>query len=63
MSKLIVEPNCPHCGLELPEPKPRSCPRCAGSLQQRYLKAGCLSSAPKLLLFATALWLALRSLA
>lgn len=63
MSKLIAEPNCPHCGLELPQAKPRSCPRCAGSLQQRYLRAGCLSSAPKLWLFAAALWFALRAFA
>jgi predicted amidophosphoribosyltransferase len=57
--RLIKEANCPHCGAALPDPKPRSCPRCAGSLQQRYLRAGCLSSAPKLIAFvALAWWLA-----
>jgi hypothetical protein len=34
------------------------CPTCGGSLQQRYLRAGCLSSAPPLLLLAVGLrWL------
>lgn len=56
MARLIDDPRCPHCDAELPEPKPRLCPRCAGSLQRRYLRAGCLTSAPKLLLYACALW-------
>jgi predicted amidophosphoribosyltransferase len=59
MSPRLVEGDrCPHCGAAVATPKPRVCPQCAGSLQQRYLKAGCLSSAPKLLLFAfAAAWL------
>ncbi|MCE9592874.1 MAG: hypothetical protein K8S98_01665 [Planctomycetes bacterium] len=57
--RLVDASHCPHCGAELPEPKPRVCPKCAGSIQQRYLKAGCISTAPKLLIFALALaWLA-----
>ena len=55
MPRLIEASKCPHCGTHLPacEPqdRPRVCPDCAGSLQQRYLRAGCISSAP--------LWLAL----
>ena len=47
---------CPHCGEGLGKPTPRSCPKCGGSLQQRYLKAGCLSSAPKLVLFGAGIW-------
>jgi hypothetical protein len=54
--RLIDAKDCPHCGAELPEPKPRSCPKCAGSLQQRHLKIGCLSSAPKLVALALAIW-------
>jgi hypothetical protein len=56
MSRLIHAKQCPHCGDPLPQPVPRSCPRCAGSLQQRYLRWGCLSSAPKLLVLALGLW-------
>ena len=53
MSPRILElDRCPHCKGKLERPTPRSCPHCAGSLQQRYLKAGCLSSAPRLLFFA-----------
>jgi len=63
MSPLIRGGHCPHCNAELPEPKPRVCADCGGSLQQRYLTAGCLTSAPKLLLFALASWYALRWLA
>ena len=60
MPKLIDEGACPHCGAKIPEPKPRSCPSCMGSLQQRFLKAGCLSTGPTLLLFALgAAWLLL----
>ena len=60
MARLIDERHCPHCGIELPEPKPRVCPSCAGSLQKRHLRFGCLTSAPKLLLFALGLWWLLR---
>ena len=49
MPRLIEDDHCPHCDAALPEPKPRVCPACGGSLQQRYLRLGCLSSAPKLL--------------
>jgi predicted amidophosphoribosyltransferase len=62
MPRLIEEPRCPHCGEGLPEPKPRACPTCAGSLQQRYLRAGCLSSAPRLFLLAAGVWWLARSL-
>lgn len=62
MPRLIEDKRCPHCGTELPEPKPRVCPTCAGSLQVRYMRAGCLSSAPKLLLFALAAWWLARAL-
>lgn len=50
MPRLIDERHCPHCGAELENPKPRVCPECMGSLQQRFLKAGCLSSGPVALL-------------
>ena len=57
MPKLIDEDHCPHCRERLPEPKPRSCPNCAASLNQRYLKLGCLTSAPPpLILLALGLW-------
>lgn len=56
MPRLVEGPRCPHCDAELPSPKPFACPQCAGSLGQRHLKAGCLTSAPKLLLFATGAW-------
>lgn len=49
MPRLIDSPFCPHCRAKLPEPKPRACPVCAGSLNQRFLKIGCLTSAPPLL--------------
>ena len=55
MPRLIEADRCPHCKAELPEEKPRSCPECGGSLQQRFLKAGCITSAPKALLFALGL--------
>ncbi len=58
MPRLIDDKRCPHCTKELPDPKPRVCPECGGSIQQRYLKAGCLTSAPPLLLIALGtLWL------
>lgn len=50
--RLLKTRRCPHCKAQLPQPTPRVCPACGGSLQQRYLAAGCLSSAPKLLLLA-----------
>jgi hypothetical protein len=34
------------------------CPKCGGSLQQRFLKLGCLSTAPKIVLVACAIWAA-----
>ena len=54
--RLIESDRCPHCGTELPEVLPRSCPECGGSLQKRYLSFGCLTSKPLLLLLAFALW-------
>jgi len=62
MPRLIADDRCPHCGAALADPKPRVCPACAGSLQQRYLRAGCLSSAP-LVLCVPCAWHALRALA
>lgn len=53
MSPRILDTDrCPHCDAELPKETPRVCPSCGGSLQQRYLSAGCLSSKPILLLVA-----------
>lgn len=54
--RLIEDPFCPHCRAQLPADKPRLCPECGGSLQQRYLKAGCLSSAPPVVLAVLGLW-------
>lgn len=55
--RLIRDRDCPACGEALPEPKPRACPACGKSLQQRFLTAGCLTSAPPpLLLFALGAW-------
>lgn len=62
MSRLITDKHCPHCKSEIPEPRPRVCHECGGSLQQRFLSAGCLTSAPKLLLFAVGAWWALGAL-
>lgn len=62
MPRLIDAKECPHCGGALPRPVPRVCPACAGSLQQRYLKAGCFSSAPLCVATLAALWHALRAL-
>lgn len=56
MPRLIDDEHCPHCGEPLPTASSRSCPSCAGSLQQRYLKMGCLSSAPGILLLAWVAW-------
>lgn len=59
MPRPVQGTHCPHCDAKLPEPKPPSCPECAGSLSQRHLKAGCLTSAPKLVAFAAcSAWLA-----
>lgn len=58
MPRLVTATHCPHCNHELPETMPRICPACAGSLQQRFLRAGCLTSAPLVLTAAGALWLA-----
>jgi len=56
LPRLIKDKKCPHCGVALRDPIPRVCPECAGSLQQRYLRAGCLSTGPGLFLLG---WLAL----
>jgi hypothetical protein len=56
MPPLIPDKHCPHCGERLPEPKPRTCPSCMGSLQQRFLRFGCLSSAPLVLAAAASSW-------
>jgi len=60
-------PRCPHCDAELPanarELRLRACPQCAGSLRQKHLKAGCLTSAPKqLLLWGALVWFAQNAL-
>jgi len=60
MPRLIDDDKCPHCGAELPDPKPRSCPECMGSLQQRHLKAGCLTAAPVVLALIAGLCYVLR---
>ena len=60
--RLIPDKFCPHCRARLPEPKPRACTECGGSLQQRFLRAGCLSSAPGLAIALWAGWALLRSL-
>lgn len=62
MPRLLKTRNCPHCRAPLSRPVPRVCPACAGSLQQRYLAFGCLSSAPKLLVASLGLYEALRLL-
>ena len=62
MPRLIEGKHCPHCRAELPAPKPRACPECGGSLTQRFLKAGCLTSAPKVLLLGMAGWAAWKAL-
>jgi predicted amidophosphoribosyltransferase len=52
MPRLIERRTCPHCEARLPEPRPRSCPTCGGSLQKRFLQIGCLSSAPPIIALA-----------
>lgn len=60
MSPSILKTRqCPHCKALVPEPTPRVCPQCAGSLQRRFLSIGCLSSAPPVVILA----LGLRALA
>jgi hypothetical protein len=54
--RLLKTSRCPHCKHEFGKPPPRVCPKCGGSLQQRYLKAGCISTAPKLLILGAGLW-------
>jgi len=58
MPRLIDQSQCPHCAAKLPDPRPRVCPECAGSLQQRHLKAGCLNTGPAVFLLG---WLLLRA--
>jgi hypothetical protein len=48
--RVIQSKRCPHCKAELPQPTPRVCPSCAGSLQKRFLTLGCLTSAPPVVL-------------
>ena len=60
MPRLIKSPFCPHCKAKLPVPKPAACPVCAGSINQRFLKIGCLTSAPPVLLVAWGLFELLR---
>lgn len=57
--KVLDVDRCPHCRGELTRPTPRVCPHCAGSIQQRYVTSGCLTSAPKMLALAVGLWCAL----
>jgi len=57
MSPRILDTRrCPHCKAELPDPTPRMCPSCGGSLQHRHLRMGCLTTAPKVVLVAGGLW-------
>ena len=53
--RVLKTRHCPHCQALLPEPTPRVCPECAGSLQKRFLSIGCLSSAPPVVLLALGL--------
>jgi hypothetical protein len=39
------------------------CPACGGSIQMRYQSAGCLTSAPKLLVWGLFVWGALELVA
>jgi hypothetical protein len=59
MSPLIDAKHCPHCKAALPQPLPRTCPECAGSLQQRFLASGCLTTKPPVIAFLLAGGLAL----
>jgi hypothetical protein len=59
MSPRILDVGrCPHCKQELERPPPRVCPACGGSLQKRFLSAGCLTTAPPPVLVASLLALA-----
>lgn len=59
MSPLIDAKHCPHCKAALTQPLPRTCPECAGSLQQRFLASGCLTTKPPVIAFLLAGGLAL----
>ena len=59
MVSILDTGRCPHCKADVPAPTPRVCPECAGSLQKRYLKAGCVSSGPALLMLLVSLAAAL----
>ena len=48
--RILKTGECVHCGVKLEPPTPRLCPKCGGSLQHRYLKSGCLTSKPLVLL-------------
>ena len=50
MPRILKTKTCPHCREDLAQPPPRVCPSCGGSLQQRYLKAGCMHSGPVIFL-------------
>ncbi len=62
MPRLIDDRRCPHCGEDLPEPKPRVCGECGGSLQQRHLRLGCLHAGPAAILVGWGLWALVGSL-
>ncbi len=55
MPRLIDAENCPHCGEPREDRSRAFCDGCGGSLQQRHLSTGCLSTAP--LWIAFWLWL------
>lgn len=57
--RIIDAKHCPHCKARLPQPVPRTCPECAGSLQQRFLASGCLTTKPPAIAFLLAGGLAL----
>jgi predicted amidophosphoribosyltransferase len=58
MPRVLDHRVCPHCKAELGQPPPRVCPACGGSLQQRYLTAGCLTTKPLILCIGLSLvWL------
>ena len=55
MPRLLDNDKCPHCGSIRKDRGSGSCDSGGGSLQQRHLKAGCVSTAP--------LWIAMAYLA
>lgn len=57
MPRILKVKRCPHCGEDLPQPPPRVCDACGGSIQQRYLSAGCLHAGPGIFLLC---WILLR---